>query len=87
VFAIAVQVQGPAHEQDAAVDAVGGVRAPHPPDVFILDVVGEGDGRLACMGPGFGADLQLPVQHDPFGGQFDVRGVCEAELAVDRQTA
>src|SRR5207244_13016692 len=37
--------------------------------------------------PGFGADFQFPVQHDPLGGQFKVSVVGEAEFAVDRQTA
>src|SRR4029450_11281179 len=39
------------------------------------------------MGLGFGADFQLPVQHDPLGGQFEVGSVGEAEFAVDRKTA
>jgi hypothetical protein len=42
---------------------------------------------LACMGPGFGADFQFPVQHDPLGDEFEVGIVREAEFAVDRQTA
>ena len=42
---------------------------------------------LRVWGPGFGADLQLPVQHDPLGGQFKVGIVCEAEFAVDGHTA
>src|SRR5687767_8522902 len=37
------------------------------------------------MGPGFGADFQFPVQHDPLGGQFKVSVVGEAEFAVDVQ--
>ena len=85
VLPIAVQVQGSAHEQDAAVNAV--VRSAHSTDIFVFDVVGEGNGRLAGMGPGFGADFQFPVQHDPLGGQFKVGIVGEAEFAVDRQTA
>ena len=82
---IAVQVQGSAHEHDPAVNAV--IRSTHSTDIFVFDVVGEGNGRLARMGPGFGADFQFPVQHDPLGGQFKVGIVCEAEFAVDRQTA
>ena len=80
-----MQVQGSAHEHDPAVTAV--IRSTHSTDIFVFDVVGEGDGRLACMGPGFGADFQFPVQHDPLGGQFKVAVVGEAEFAVDRQTA
>jgi hypothetical protein len=85
VLAIAVQVQGAAHEHDPAVHAIS--RATHPTDVFVLDVVGEGDRRLARVGPGFGADFQFPVQHDPLGGQLEVSGVGEAQFAVDAQTA
>src|SRR4029077_15272499 len=68
-----------------AVTAV--IRSTHSTYIFVFDVVGEGDCRLACMGPGFGADFQFPVQHDPLGGQFKVGIVGEAESAVDRQTA
>jgi hypothetical protein len=75
-----VQVQCAAGEHDAAVTHAG-----H--DVFTLDVVGEGDGRLAGMGAGFAADGQLAVQHDPFGGQLQVGVVREGELAVDGQAA
>ena len=82
---ITVQVQGSAHEHDPAVTAV--IRSTHSTDIFVFDVVGEGNCRLACMGPGFGADFQFPVQHDPLGGQFKVVIVGEAEFAVDRQTA
>ena len=82
---ITVQVQGSAHEHDPAVTAV--IRSTHSTDIFVFDVVGEGNGRLARMGPGFGADFQFPVQHDPLGGQFKVGVVGEAEFAVDRQTA
>src|SRR6185503_12591150 len=46
-----------------------------------------GDGRLACVGFGFGAYFQLPVHHDPLGGQLDVGFVREAELAFDMQAA
>ena len=82
---ITVQVQGSAHEHDPAVTAV--IRSTHSTDIFVFDVVGEGNGRLARVGPGFGADFQFPVQHDPLGGQFKVGIVGEAEFAVDRQTA
>ena len=82
---VTVQVQGSAHEHDPAVTAV--IRSTRAAHVFVFDVVGEGNGRLACMGPGFGADFQFPVQHDPLGGQFEVSIVCEAEFAIDSQTA
>src|SRR4029434_9251941 len=58
VLPIAVQVQGSAHEHDPAVTAVS--RSTRAGYVFVFDVVGEGDCRLASMGPGFGADFQLP---------------------------
>ena len=77
---VTVQVQRAAGDHDAAV-----THADH--DVLALDVVGEGDGRLAGVGPGFGADGQLAVEHDPLGGQLQVGVVGEAELAVDRQAA
>ena len=65
VRAVAVQVQRAARDHDPAV-----AHAHHA--VFVLDVVGEGDGRLARVGLGLGADVQLPVQHDPLGGQLQV---------------
>src|SRR6202049_4640364 len=37
------------------------------------------------VGPGFGADFQFTVHHDPLGGQLEVGRVGEAELAVNRQ--
>jgi hypothetical protein len=40
---------------------------------------------LRCGGL-FSTNLQLPVQHDPLGGQFKILIVCEAQFAVDRQT-
>jgi hypothetical protein len=82
---IAVQIQGAAHEHDPAVAAVS--RPTRSGDVFVFDVVGERNGRLACMGPGFGADFQFAVHHDPLGGQFEVSVVGEAEFAVDRHAA
>src|SRR5207244_2853978 len=42
VLPIAVQVQGSAHEQDPAVNAV--IRSTHATDIFVFDVVGEGNG-------------------------------------------
>ncbi len=66
VGAIAVQVQGSARDHDPAIP-----HARH--DVFALDVIGEGDGRLARVGAPFAANGQLPVQHDPLGGQLEVR--------------
>ncbi len=77
---VTVQVQRSARDHDPAV-----THARH--DVFTLDVIGEGDGRLARVGAGFAADGQLPVQHDPLGGQLQVGIVREGELAVDGQTA
>ena len=77
---IAVQVQRSARDHDPAV-----THASH--DVFTLDVVGEGDGRVARVGAGFAANGQLAVQHDPLGGQLQVGIVGEGELAVDGQTA
>jgi hypothetical protein len=45
---ITVQVQGSAHEQNAAVNAV--VRSTHSTDIFVFDVVGEGDVALRVWG-------------------------------------
>ena len=78
-----VQVQGSAHQHDAAVTAV---IAAHSTEIFAFDVVSEGDGRLVRVGLGFRADLQLPVHHDPLGGQFQIFVIREAQFAVDRQT-
>ena len=78
---VTVKIEGSAHEQDPAVHAVR--RSTHSTDVFVFDVVGEGDGRLARVRSLFSADLQFPVQHDPLGGQFNVLIVREAEFAVD----
>ena len=75
---VAVQVQRSARDHDPAI--------PHAHQLLILDVVGEGDGRLVRVGLRLGADFQLPVQHDPLGGQFQVGLVREAEFAVDRHT-
>ena len=57
-----MQVQRSAQDHDAAVT--------HARHFFILDIVGQRDGRLVRMRLGFGADFQLPEQHDPFGGQL-----------------
>ena len=62
-------------------------RSPIVMYVFTRDVIGQGNGRIARVGVGFTANLQLPVQHDPLGGQFKISIVCEAQFAVDRQTA
>ena len=71
-----MQVQRSAQDHDAAVT--------HARHFFIMNIVGEGDGRLVRMGFGFGADFQLPLQHDPFGGQLDIGLIREAEVcAVD----
>ena len=79
-----VQVQGSAHEHDAAVHAVR--RSTDSTDVFAFDVVGQGDGRLLRVGFGLGADFEFPVHHDPLGGQFEIFVIGEAQLAFDRQT-
>src|SRR5262249_446444 len=59
----------------------------HSTHIFVFDVVSEGNGRLARVGFGFRANLQLPVDHDPLGGQFQIFIVRKAQFAVDRQTA
>ena len=80
VRAVAVQVQRPEQHHDPAV--------PHGIDVFIGDVVGEGDRRLVRIGLGFAADVQFAARHiDPLGRQIEIAIVRKAELAVDRQTA
>ena len=78
--AITMQVQRAARDHDAAVTHAG-----H--DVFTLDVVGEGDGCIACVRTVGGTDLQFAVQHDPLGGQLQVRIVGKSEFPLDRQTA
>src|SRR6188508_2162807 len=50
---------------DAAVTAV--IRSTHATDIFVFDVVGEGNGRLARVGFGLGANLEFPVQQHPLG--------------------
>ena len=80
-----MQVQGSTHHHDPAVTAV--IRSTRSSHIFVFDVVGEGNCGLARMGPGFGADFQFPVHHDPFGGQFQIFIVRKAQFAVDRQTA
>jgi hypothetical protein len=84
---VTVQIQGSAHEHDPTVNALTRDTRCGNTDVFVFDVVGEGDGRFAGMGPGFSADFQFPVHHDPLGGQFEVGIVGEGELALDRHTA
>src|SRR6185436_9320524 len=84
VLPITVQVQGSAHEHDPAVNAV--IRSAHSTYVFVFDVVSEGNCRLARVWGLFSTNLQLPVQHDPLGGQLKILIVCEAQFAVDRQT-
>src|SRR5690606_25632333 len=73
------QVQLGSGDQQAAV-----AQAAH--DVLALHIVGEGDGGLAGVRLGLGADGQLAVQHDPLGGQLHVAVVGEGQFAVDRQT-
>src|SRR6185436_9684319 len=85
VLPITVQVQGSAHDHDPAVNAV--IRSTHSTYIFVVDVVSEGNRRLARVGFGFRANLQLPVQHDPLGGQFKIFVISETQFAVDRQTA
>jgi hypothetical protein len=67
---VTVQVQGSAHEHDPAVNFVS--RSTHSTYIFVFDVVREGDCRLARVGGLFSTNLQLPVQHDPLGGQFKI---------------
>ena len=38
---------------------------------------------LRLWGLGFRTNLQLPVHHDPLGGQFKIFIICEAQFAVD----
>src|SRR6185312_10741892 len=78
-----VQVQGSAHEHHPAVTAV--IRSTDSAHIFVFDVVGESNGRLARVGGLFSPNLQLPVHHDPLGGQFKILTVCEAQFAFDRQ--
>ena len=59
-------------------------RSPIASYVFTRDVIGQGNGRIARVGAGFSTNLQLPVQHDPLGGQFKIFIICEAQFAVDR---
>ena len=70
-----MQAQGSAHEHDPAVT--------HCVDVFTRDVIGQGNCRVAPVGFGFSTNLQRPVQHDPFCGQFNILIVCEAQFAVE----
>jgi hypothetical protein len=87
VLLVTVQVQSAAHDHDPAVNALTRDTRWRNADVFAFHIVGEGNRRFARVGPGFGADFQFPVQHDPLGGQLKVLVVCEAESAVDRHTA
>src|SRR6185312_14845192 len=64
---VTVKIEGSAHEHDPAVHAVR--YSTHSTDVFVFDVVREGDGGLAGVRGLFRADLHLPVQHDPLGGE------------------
>ena len=41
---------------------------------------------LRVCGPGLSADLQLPVNHDPLGGELQIRRVGKTELAHDRES-
>ena len=60
----------------------------HGVDVFIGDVVGQRDRRLARIGLGLAADGQLAACNiDPLGLELDIEIVRKAELAVDRQAA
>src|SRR4029077_10535821 len=55
---VTVQVQGSAHEHDAAVNLVR--VSTDSTDVFVFDVDGEGDGGLADVRGFLRADLQFP---------------------------
>src|SRR5690242_11393307 len=74
-FSVPCRLQGSAHEHDPAVT--------HCFNVFTRDVIGQRNGRIALVGAGFSTNLQLPVQHDPLGGQFQIFVVREAQFAVD----
>ena len=78
-----MQVERSAHQHDSAIAAVAST---HATEVFVLEVIGEGDGGLVRVGLGFGADLQLAVHHDPLGAQLEILIICEAQFAVDGQT-
>src|SRR5690606_31919356 len=78
-LSIAVQVQGTAGNHDPAVTHAG-----H--DVFTWHVVREGDGCIARVRVGLGANLQLTGYGDPFGGQFEISLIRKSELAVEVNT-
>ena len=84
-FPITVQVQGSAHEHDPAVN--GSFVPPTPLISSSLTLLVKVIVALRVWGWLFSTNLQLPVQHDPLGGQFKIFIVCEAQFAVDRQTA
>ena len=71
-----MQVQRAARDHDPAI-----AHARH--DIFVRDLVGECDRRVARVGLSFAADRELAVQHDPLRGQLEVGVVRERELAVD----
>src|SRR5262249_2117636 len=81
---VAMQVESSAHEHDPAIDLV--CRSTHSTDVFVFDVVRKGDGCFARVWGPFSTNLQLPVQHDPLGGEFNVGSICKAELTVNGHT-
>ena len=81
---VTVQIEGSAHEHDPAVTR--SVVPPIPLMSSPLTLSVRVMVALRVWGWPFRADLQLAVQHDPLGGQFEVLIVREAQLAVDRQT-
>ena len=81
---VTVQVQGSTHHHDPAITAV--IRSTGSLISFVFDVqAGEGTRRLARVGFGFRANLQLSVHHDPLGGQFKIFIIREAQFAVDHK--
>ena len=75
VFAVAVQAQAPAHDQDAAIT--------HAVDVLIGNRVGQGDRRIGRVRHARAAGTQLPAQQNPFGRELDIVVVGKAELPVE----
>jgi hypothetical protein len=75
-----MQAERATQHEDAAVA--------HGADVFIGDIVGQGNDGIACVALRLAADLQFAAsQIDPLGGEVDVAIISEAELAVDGEAA
>ena len=73
-----MQVEGSAHQHDPAVTAV--IRATDSTDIFVFDVVGEGNGRLARVG-----GLFVPISNSPCTMIHSVvssRSLLSAKLSV-----